>query len=235
LRFERSGQGSVPEVLVLLVRTTLALSLVLLASVSEKGARADAYAPKPTDPQAVELHKLGKEKHVAIATALGKKFKTGHAEIFVNAPVSSVRASVQDYANYQAVIPKFQKAKVLKKNGATTDVYLQIPILHGAATVWTVQHFESPATKGALEWIDGTSVQGNVDALRTRWTYRAVDEGHTILTAEIYVEPRLPGIPVPNDAIGHEAEKAASEAVVSVKAHAEGSLSGGKKLAGGKP
>lgn len=211
----------------LLVRTTLALSLVLVAS----AAGADSYAPKPTDPQAVELHKLGKEKSTAISTSLGKKFKTGHAEIFVNAPVSAVRASVQDYANYQAVIPRFQKAKVLKKSGATTDVYLQIKIMHGAATVWTVQHFESPATKGAVEWIDGTSVQGNVDALRTRWTYRAVDATHTVLTSEIYVEPRLPGIPLPSDTIGHEAEKAASEAVVSVKAHAERA----NKVAGANP
>jgi ribosome-associated toxin RatA of RatAB toxin-antitoxin module len=211
----------------LLVRTTLALSLVLAAS----AAGADSYTPKSSDSQAVELHKLGKEKSAAIATPLGKKFKTGHAEIFVNAPVSKVRASVQDYANYQAVIPRFQKAKVLKKSGTTTDVYLQIPIMHGAATVWTVQHFESPASKGSLEWIDGTSVQGNVDALRTRWTYRAADEGHTVLTCEIYVEPRLPGIPLPSDTIGHEAEKAASEAVVSVKAHAERA----NKVAGGNP
>jgi ribosome-associated toxin RatA of RatAB toxin-antitoxin module len=212
----------------LLVRTTVALSVVLLASAAES---ADAYTPKASDPQAVELHKLGKQKSSAISTALGKKYKTGHAEIFIDAPVSKVRASVQDYANYQTVIPRFQKAKVLKKSGATTDVYLQIPIMHGAATVWTVQHFESPASKGSLEWIDGRSLQGNVDALRTRWTYRAVDEGHTVLISEIYVEPRLPGIPLPSDTIGHEAEKAASEAVVSVKAHAERS----NKLAGGNP
>ncbi|MGZ3421927.1 MAG: SRPBCC family protein [Polyangiales bacterium] len=212
----------------LLVRTALAVSLVSITSASSAG----DYTPKASDTQAVELHKLGKEKRSSVANVLGKKFKTGHAEIFVNAPVSAIRASVQDYANYQLVIPKFQKAKVLKRLGATADVYLQVAIFNGAATVWTVQHFDQPTIKGNLEWIDGTSLKGNVDALRTRWTYRAVDENHSVLTAEVYVEPHLPGIPVPGETIAHEAENAASEAVVSVKSHAEAAA---KKLAGGKP
>jgi ribosome-associated toxin RatA of RatAB toxin-antitoxin module len=213
------------KLLPLLTKAALVGSFVLVATASS----AQSYAPPGSDPQAVELFKLQKEKRTSFDSPMGKKFKTGHAEIFVNAPVSLVRASVLDYPNYQAVIPKFQKAKVLKKNGNSADVYLQIPILHGAATVWTVQHFDEPKIKGKMEWIDGTSTQGNVDALKTRWTYRAVDESHTVLIAEIYVEPRLPGIPVPADTIAHEAEKAASEAVVSVKAHAEGNA---KKVAG---
>jgi ribosome-associated toxin RatA of RatAB toxin-antitoxin module len=184
-----------------------------------------AYAPPSSDPVAVELHKLGNEKRT-LTKALGGKYETGRAEIFVNAPVSAVRAAVTDYANYAKVIPKFQKAKVLKKSGATTDVYLMIPILKGSANIWSVQHFEAPVAAGKNEVVAGKSLQGNVDALNTRWTYRAVDATHSILSCEIYVEPK---IPLPGGTVSKEAQRAAAEAVVSVRAHAENTS---KKVAG---
>lgn len=202
----------------------LALLTAPLAVAPLVAAQSD-YAPPPADVNASELFKLGKERRT-FTKALGSKYETGRAEIFISAPVSTVRAAVTDYANYAKVIPKFQKAKVLKKSGAATDVYLMIPILKGAATVWSVQHFEGPVTNGKLETIVGKSLQGNVDALNTRWTYRAVDATHTVLSAEIYVEPKLP---VPSGAVAREAQRAAAEAVVSVRAHAENTS---KKVAG---
>ncbi len=183
------------------------------------------YAPPVADAQAMELFKLGNERRT-FTKSLGSKYETGRAEIFIHAPVSTVKAAVTDYANYAKVIPKFQKAKVLKKSAAATDVYLLIPILKGAASMWSVQHFEAPVTNGKLETVLGKSLQGNVDALNTKWTYRAVDATHTVLSAEIYVEPKLP---VPSGTISREAQRAAAEAVISVRAHAENAS---KKVAG---
>jgi ribosome-associated toxin RatA of RatAB toxin-antitoxin module len=202
----------------------LALVTAPLA-VAPLAAAQTAYAPPPADVQATELFKLGTEKRT-FTKSLGTKFDTGRAEVFINAPVSTVKAAVTDYANYAKVIPKFQKAKVLKKSGATTDVYLMIPILKGAANVWSVQHFEAPVANGKGETVIGKSLQGNVDALNTKWTYRAVDATHTVLSCEIYVEPKLP---VPGGTIAKEAQRAAAEAVVSVRAHAENAS---KKVAG---
>jgi len=203
----------------------IALVLGSLALAPFAAAQGAQYAPPATDTSAVELYKLGKEKRTNISEK-GLKFETGHAEIFINAPVSSVRAAVTDYNNYAKIVPRFQKAKVLKRSGASADVYLMIPIMKGAATVWTVQHFDAPKPLGKLETVFGKSMQGNVDALNTRWSYRAVDAQHSILIAEIYVEPKLP---IPAATIAREAQKAAAEAVVSVKAHAEGAS---KKVAG---
>jgi len=206
-----------------ILRTAIVLGSLALAPFA--AAQATPYAPPSTDATAVALHKLGGEKRSSYQQP-GLKYQTGRAEIFINAPVSAVRASVTDYSNYATIVPKFQKAKVLKRNGASADVYLMIPIMKGAANVWTVQHFAPPTKAGALETVSGKSLQGNVDALNTRWSYRAVDAQHSILIAEIYVEPKLP---VPASTITKEAQKAAAEAVVSVRAHAEGL---NKKVAG---
>ncbi|MBI2394496.1 MAG: hypothetical protein HYV09_33305 [Deltaproteobacteria bacterium] len=193
----------------------LALSLAL--TVAPLAGATASYSPPASDAQAVELQQLGKEKRSLLPTK-GGKYQTGRAEIFVNAPVSTVRAAVLDYAAYSKIIPRFQKAKVLERKGAAAKVYFMIPILKGAATVWTVQQFEAPVVTGKGETVVGRSVQGNVDALNTKWTFRAVDAQHSVLLAEIYVEPRMP---VPATTIANEAQKAAAEAVLSVRAHAE--------------
>jgi ribosome-associated toxin RatA of RatAB toxin-antitoxin module len=198
--------------------TNLRSALILASVVLATGAQAAQYTPPSTDLAAVELYKLGSEKRTTLKQP-GLKYETGHAEIFINAPVSTVRAAVTDYNHYATIVPRFQKAKVLKRKGGSVDVYLMIPIMKGAAHVWTVQHFDPPVTSGKLETVAGKSLQGNVDALNTTWSYRAVDAQHSILIAEIYVEPKLP---VPAATIAKEAQKAAAEAVLSVKAHAEG-------------
>lgn len=204
-----------------LLAAALALALVPHA------VSASTYTPPKGDALASELFVLGKEKRSLVPTK-GGKLGTGRAEIFVHAPVSAVRAAVLDYAAYPKIIPRFQKAKVLERKGTAAKVYLMLPILKGAAKVWTVQQFEAPAVAGKTETIVGRSIQGNVDALVTRWSYRAVDAESCILTADIYVEPRLP---VPASTVESEAQKAAAEAVLSVRAHTEG----GAKNVSAKP
>lgn len=199
------------------IATAVVASSLFVGLAPRPVAAQQGYLPPAADAQAAQLYQLGKEKR-SLVSVTGGKVPAGRAEIFVNAPVSTVRAAVLDYGNYATVIPRFSRAKVLKKNGLGADVYLQIPILHGAATIWTVQRFAPPVTTGALETVAGTSVQGNVEDLRTKWTYRAVDAQHSVLSCEIYVVPK---IPVPGDQIGGESQRAAAEAVVSVKAHSE--------------
>lgn len=205
-----------------LLRTALVAAPLVAAPLASAQS---TYTPPASDVQATELAKLPSEKRM-LTKSLGAKYDTGRAEIFINAPIASVKAAVTDYGNYAKIIPRFEKAKLLKKNGAAADVYLMIPILKGAANVWSVQHFEAPVASAKGETINSKSLQGNVDALNTRWTYRAVDATHSVLTCDIYVEPKLP---VPAGAIATEAQRAAAAAVNSVRAHAENVS---KKVAG---
>jgi ribosome-associated toxin RatA of RatAB toxin-antitoxin module len=192
-----------------------AVSMPILLGAAES--RADTWVPPTTDAQACELVKLGGHRRATFAVP-GAKVRAGRAEIVVDAPLSTVRAAVLDYARYPTIIPRFEKAKVLKRTGLAADVFLQLPIMKGSAAIWTVQRFSAPVASAGGEAIKSTSLQGNVEDLRTTWSYRAIDARHTLLVAEIYVVPKLPA---PGALIEKEAEKAASEAVVSIKAHAE--------------
>ncbi len=209
-----------------LVAATAALAVVS-ASVSfvgrssaEPSGGPAAWSPPAHDAEAVALAKLGGVRRATVPVA-GAKYAAGRADALVDAPVSAVKAVVLGYDRYASLIPQFKRAKVLQRRGLGADVYLLLPVLHGAASIWTVQRFAPPVVKGKVESIASTSVKGNVDALRTTWSYRAVDATHTIVTAHIYVEPQ---IPAPGATIANEAEKVAAQAVTSIKARAESAV-----------
>ena len=193
-------------------------------------ASADTYAPPATDAQAAKLAKLGKENKSNYAMK-DSKFKVARAEIFINAPMNQVKSSVLDYANYSTFIPKFQKSKVIKgKTGEAQEVFLQIPILHGAATIWAVENFAVPAADGKTgEKIVGNMVKGNVDDLRATWRYRAVDDKHTVLSLDIYIAPK---IAAPESVVTAEVEDACGDGVRAVKERSEAAA---KKVASAKP
>lgn len=207
-----------------------ALALVAtLASVSAVALAGDAsYAPPSSDAQATMLFKLGHEKR-ATYEKKDAKFKVAHAEIFVSAPMKDVKSAAMDYGNYSSFITKFSKSKLLKQNGDSAEVYLQAPILHGAATIWAVESFAAPAPEGKGEKIVGTMIKGNLDDLKATWRYRPVDDKHTILSLDIYIEPKMN---VPESLVAEEGQDACSDGVKAVKERAEAAT---KKVASAKP
>ncbi len=166
-----------------------ALGLLMLASPAS--AQTPKWSPPPSDALATELFKLGRDKKTHFVETTTKA-TWGRGEIFVDAPIAYVRAAVLDFGNWPASIPRFEKVKVLGIDGkGATEVYLQMPILKGAAKIWTVQRFDPPAVDVAGEKVVGHFVKGNVDDLRATWRYRPIDAAHTILTLEIYVDPKM--------------------------------------------
>lgn len=149
----------------------------------------------------------------------GASIKAGGAMIMVNAPMAVVRKVVLDYAHYQTFMPRFQKSRVVAKKDGKTDVYLQVPILNGAATVWSVVRFEPPVKEGANgERIEGKMIEGNVDDLRAVWHLRPVDENRTVLKAELLIVPKLP---LPGSVVTPELEYAADQAVTASRDRSE--------------
>jgi ribosome-associated toxin RatA of RatAB toxin-antitoxin module len=195
-------------------RFALALSLaVVLAPVV---ATADApYAPPASDTQAVELFKFGNDKHSNFEKA---KVKWGKAEIFVKAPLAKVREAVLDYGNYSTFIGRFQKSKLLKKEGQAADVYFQLAILKGAATIWTLEHFNVPVADGKWEKISATMMKGNVDDMQAVWRYRAVDDKNTIVSLELFAQLKMA---VAEKLMIKELEDACGEGVLGVRDRAE--------------
>jgi hypothetical protein len=140
-------------------------------------------------------------------------------EVTIAAPIDRVRSIVTDYEHYATNLPKFGRSKVLKRTAGAADVYLQIPVLHGAANLWAVVRFAGPLVSSEGERVEGTYTgQGNVSAFHCLWTYARVDDTHTRLHLGLLLLPKLP---LPHSVIESEHRDACKDAVNEVKSHAE--------------
>ncbi len=177
-----------------------------------------SYQPPAGDPEAVRLHKLDTVSKTSFVDPT-TKFRWGRAQIFVYAPVKQVRSAIMDYGNWSLYIQKFQKTKVLKKEPTgAAEVFLQLPILKGAATIWAVEQFTAPVPDGKGEKILGALLKGNIDALHAVWRYRPVDDTHSVVSLELYTATK---VVAPADLVLSETMDACGEAVFGVRARAE--------------
>lgn len=195
------------------------LAFVAAVALAPIGASAGpGYTPPASDPVAVELFKLARDKKTHFVEPSTKQ-TWGRAQIYVDAPMKDVRAAILDYGNWSQFITRFQKSKLLKKESSgAAEVYLQMPILKGAATLWAVEKFDAPVPEGKGEKIVGKYQKGNVEDLQAVWHYRPIDDGHTVVTLEIYVQPKLA---VPDGLMISQREDAAGEGVIGVKDRAQ--------------
>lgn len=196
-----------------------AMAFVAAVALAPVGASAGpGWTPPASDPAAVELYKLARDKKTHFTDPATKQ-TWGRAQIFVDAPMKDVRAAILDYGSWSQFIKRFQKSKLLKKEGSgAAEVYLQMPILKGAATLWAVEKFEAPVPDGKGEKIVGKYIKGNVEDLQAVWRYRPVDDSHTVVTLDIYVQPKLA---VPDKLMISQREDAAGEGCLGVKDRAQ--------------
>ena len=186
---------------------------ILLVGLTSSLVRADA-----TSGDAARLLASRKTERYNVALA-GASIRAGGGRTAVNAPLAEVRKVVQDFGHYADFMPRFKRSRIVGKNGLDTDVYLQVEILHGAATIWAVTRFNPPASEGSGERIEGRmQSQGNVDDLRSVWHLYPVDDNHTILKLELLIVPK---VPLPGSVVTGELEYAADKAVSSARDRAE--------------
>ena len=193
-------------------RLGLVLGLAVAASFVSHGAMA-------ADDEAKQL----KDKAVAVPYSLkttepASAIDTGGAMIYVNAPIATVRKIVQDYGHYNQLVKPFEQSRVLKKNKGTSEVYVSVPVMHGALTIWAVTTMPPPVKDGDGEKIVGHYEKGNLGDFRATWRLRSVDADHTILKLEVMVDPKLP---LPTKAITDECKGAAEKAVTAVRDRAQ--------------
>ena len=154
----------------------------------------------------------------------GYSIRAGGGMTAINAPLSTVRRTVTDYGHYADFMPRFQKSRIVGKSGQSTDVYLQVSILHGAANIWAVTRFGAPTPEGAGERIEGRlHGQGNVDQLLAIWHLLPVDENRTIAKLELLIVPKLP---LPGSVVTPELEYASDQAVSATRDRAEAASRG---------
>jgi len=144
----------------------------------------------------------------------------GAARARVASPRDTLRSVLTDYSHYSQIISRFEKAKIVGRVGQQTDVYLEVPILHGATKIWAIIRFDPPKTEGEAEVVRGHMVRGNVKRLDAVWRARKVDETSTDLALELLIVPDL-RIPAPQSLVLSETRRAAARAVSGARAEAE--------------
>lgn len=148
----------------------------------------------------------------------------GGARAVVYASPDLVRSVVLDFGNYAHYFDPDKGAnpnrrwasKIVGKSGDKTDLYLEVPILKGAAKIWAIVRFDPPRKDGDSEIVTGRMIKGNVDKLHAKWTMRKKEDG-TELQLEFLVVPKLP---VPDSLLAKEARSAAAKAVKGMKGEA---------------
>src|SRR5262245_60507407 len=191
--------------------TTGFLALILAMAVG---------GPARADDEADKLAARGKALRYAVKTLEpANKIETGGAAILINAPIDQIRPIVTDYRHYAQLIKPFEQSKLLSKKDGVSEVYFEVPILHGAAKIWAVVKIAKPVKDADGEKIVARyGNKGNVDDFRAIWRLRAVDETHTVVKLEILVDPKLP---VPGSMVTPELSYAADKAVTAVRDRVE--------------
>jgi len=192
-------------------------AIALLAVVTSSSVRAE-----PSE-EAKRLMKLRDSERYQVETEHGR---AGAARIHVRSPVAKVRKVVSDFRNYSKFIPNFSKAKVVGRDGDKTDVYLQVPILEGAAKLWAVVRFEPIKTEDGEERLEGHALKGNVRRLDAKWRLMKIDDENTQLNLELLIVPKLPA---PGSLVAKQAAYAADRAVTGSRNRAEKKESKRKK------
>jgi ribosome-associated toxin RatA of RatAB toxin-antitoxin module len=142
----------------------------------------------------------------------------GAARVNVDAPEELVRSVVLDYKNYSTFMSRFEKSRIVGRSGDKTDVYLQVPILKGAAKVWAIVRFEPVKEVNGAEVVIGHMVKGNVKRLDATWRLKKLDEVSTQVVLELLIVPELP---VPDSLVVPEVAFAAAKAVEGSRDEAE--------------
>lgn len=146
------------------------------------------------------------------------EIKAGGSRAAIHAPLEVVRTVVTDFDGYGSYIKRFDKAKVIGRHGDKTDVYLQVPIMKGAAKVWAVIRFDPPKPTGNGDdvVVVGKLLKGNVKRLDAKYQISKIDDQNTKLDLELLIVPDWV-VPVPNRLVAGEASYAASRAVLGLR------------------
>jgi ribosome-associated toxin RatA of RatAB toxin-antitoxin module len=144
----------------------------------------------------------------------GTRAQLGRAVALLNAPAADVTAVLQDYARYQTFLPNFQTSRVLSQRGAAALVYLQVSILHGAATIWVEVKLQPREAGGGKRVIEAKMLKGNVSRFEASWEITPIDAQHTLVAFQIFVDPDMP---VPTSLVDHENQKNARKALAALR------------------
>jgi hypothetical protein len=150
----------------------------------------------------------------------GRTERFGHAEALVSAPVAFAREPAIDFAHYKDLSNgRIRNSRLVDKRAGSTDVYLQVPVLHGMVTLWQVLRFtDVQRAADGSETFTGKLVSGNVRAAEMTFTIRPAGVGRSVVECDLLITPQFAA---PQSAVDAELRDAAEGAVRAIALRAE--------------
>ena len=183
-----------------------------------KPVAAPLFVPKPFQIDALETGALSTRSNWVMP---GQRERYGHAVALIEAPAVLVRKQISMLAQYKELVPsKFNTARVVRKKGTESDLYVQVPLKIGGIVLWGVARFTtirpvegSDEGGGQVEILEGKLLTGNFSQFHLIWTLKAIDEKRTALACDM-----LMGfdVPAPQSAVDEELRDACGEGIDGV-------------------
>jgi ribosome-associated toxin RatA of RatAB toxin-antitoxin module len=200
------------------VKTLAAVSLCTLGLSACGGAiptPISASAPPP--PPLVHVDAAPTREAIAIE---GSDLVHGRSRLIVRAGIDKVRKHVLDFDHYAEFMPHYQAARLIKRTSSGGRlVYMEVAALSGLITMWTKIEMQVARHVGKIETHASRFLDGNVDDFVAIWRLRKIDDAHTEMSLEIFLEPSLP---LPDSLINSENVGGAFDGVVAMRTRIEG-------------
>lgn len=143
----------------------------------------------------------------------GLEVRGGEATGVLDAPIAQVLEQVRDYGSYDDFLPHFRQSRLLGERGDRAMLYLQVEILHGAATLWAQVQVQARQS-GDEHVVEARMLRGNMDGFLARWEIEPVSESRTRVKFTLVADPQ---VPAPSSVIANQNEQFARQCLRALR------------------
>lgn len=144
----------------------------------------------------------------------GTSVQWGRAAIVLDAPIDRVMSVIENYAGYKEFLPNFETSRVLSQRGTSANVYVELKIMNGAATIWAELKLRAKKSDSQTRVIEGTMTKGNVKFFHALWEVTPYGNGKTVVAIQMMVDPDLP---IPSSMLSNENKISARKALRALR------------------
>lgn len=167
-------------------------------------------APAATDARPPEAVSASSEEVPGISV------RRGRAETVIEAPYEVVMRTMLDYPHYNTFMPHVTEARVVRRNRADTDVYMQVPLRGQLGVMWSLVRINARRAPDRLE-LNGHAVDGNMDRFESTTLVERLP-GPAPRTRLVFTLLALPRLPFPSSVFTREMVDASRTVAANLRA-----------------
>ncbi|MDB4931846.1 MAG: hypothetical protein JWM10_4330, partial [Myxococcaceae bacterium] len=146
----------------------------------------------------------------------GLSVRRGRSETIIDAPLEVVSRAVTDFARYDSFMPHVRDVRVVHRDHADTDVYMQVPLRGSLGVVWALVRVNVRRSPGRLELV-GRAIDGNMERFESTTVLERLP-GPTPRTRMQFTLLALPRLPFPSSVFTREMVDAARTVATNLRA-----------------